>query len=29
MEKLYKMFKKRVKEWDTMTYEKIIESQDE
>jgi len=29
MEKLYKMFKKRVKEWDTMTYEKIIESQDD
>lgn len=29
MEKLYKIFGKRIKEWDTMTYEKMIESQDD
>ena len=29
MEKLYKMFGKRIKEWDTMTYDKMIESQDD
>lgn len=29
MENLYKMFGKRIKEWDSMTYEKMINSQDD